>query len=157
MKKDKSEIPEGWTSLLDDEVNEIDKEIEDLQKKKEEKEEIAKYRQKIKENEVLQRNNIDTYNSGQQKVIRKSFYKLLKYSVICLLIIIVGGIITFAFLVENDKLKSQVFCGDVKAECQVCSTCGNTTCEEQICNNICPNITCGNCIYNINSTNVNSS
>lgn len=119
--------------------NEIDKEIQNLQKKKQEKEEIAKYRQKIKENKVLQRNGIDTYNSSQEKVVKKSFYKLLKYSLICLMIIIIGGIIVFAFLINDEKMKSQVFCGDVKAECQQCQICGNATCEKQVCTNICPN------------------
>lgn len=154
MKK-QDNMPEGFTSLLnDEEINKIDKEIQELQKKKQEKEEIAKYRQKIKENKVLQRNNIDTYNSEKQKVVRKSFYRLLKYSIICLLIIIIGGIITFAFLINDEKMKSQVFCGDVKAECQVCS---NVTCEKQVCENKCSNVTCGNCVLNVNYTYLNSS
>lgn len=140
MKEEK--MPEGFKSLLnDEEINKIDEEIEELQKKKHEKEEIVKYHQKVKENKILAKNNIDLYDSEKQKVVKKSFYKLLKYSIICLLIVIIAGIIVFAFLVADEKLKSQVFCGDAKAECQICSPCGNTTCEAAVCNNNCPNIT----------------
>lgn len=155
MKKQEN-MPEGFTSLLnDEEINEIDKEIEDLQKKKQEKEEIAKFHKKVRDNELLAKNNIDLYNSEQQKVVRKSFYRLLKYSIICLLIIIIGGIVVLFFMGYQGYFKSSNTCDPTNIcseipECPAqipCPECPDLNCPQQNCSLSCGNITINPIVY----------
>lgn len=111
---------EGYTSLLDDN----------------EEEQVEEYKQKVKNNPILKKHKIGIIDNNEEVAVKKSFLKFMKFMLVFLGIIIIASIGIFAYLINEDKLKSTVACGNVQNECQPCQVCGNVSlvCETQTCN-----------------------
>lgn len=129
------QIPTPIPQTPDKKIDKLNEQIEELGKKKIERQKAKIFEVQSNQNRILKENNIEVVDKEKKKVVNKTYYNLFKYGIIVFLLLVV----VIAYLGYEGKLGSESFLICKEQECNPSTnlTCGNTICEEQVCNSTC--------------------